>query len=107
MQKYGIKFLPSYLVLRGDGNELGRILGEKTRAEFYPQLNKLLDSGETLDALRAAVKDGSADSRSEERRVGKECVSTCSSRWSPAHYANNTHKQYNHNDKRERSRNKR
>src|SRR3546814_17256980 len=24
--------------------------------------------------------------RSEERRVGKECVSTCSSRWSPEHY---------------------
>src|SRR3546814_11630236 len=24
--------------------------------------------------------------RSEERRVGKECVSTCSSRWSPFHY---------------------
>src|SRR3546814_3326691 len=23
--------------------------------------------------------------RSEERRVGKECVSTCSSRWSPCH----------------------
>src|SRR3546814_19922270 len=23
------------------------------------------------------------DLRSEERRVGKECVSTCSSRWSP------------------------
>src|SRR3546814_15694265 len=23
--------------------------------------------------------------RSEERRVGKECVSTCSSRWSPFH----------------------
>src|SRR3546814_4445951 len=23
--------------------------------------------------------------RSEERRVGKECVSTCSSRWSPTH----------------------
>src|SRR3546814_14573404 len=23
--------------------------------------------------------------RSEERRVGKACVSTCSSRWSPAH----------------------
>src|SRR3546814_20005013 len=26
--------------------------------------------------------------RSEERRVGKECVSTCSSRWSPYHYKN-------------------
>src|SRR3546814_19727621 len=24
--------------------------------------------------------------RSEERRVGKECVSPCSSRWSPYHY---------------------
>src|SRR3546814_13349148 len=26
-----------------------------------------------------------ADFRSEERRVGKECVSTCRSRWSPFH----------------------
>src|SRR3546814_20686566 len=25
------------------------------------------------------------DQRSEERRVGKECVSTCRSRWSPEH----------------------
>src|SRR3546814_5924246 len=34
-------------------------------------------------AHRAA---GRADrDRSEERRVGKECVSTCSSRWSPYH----------------------
>src|SRR3546814_16929509 len=24
--------------------------------------------------------------RSDERRVGKECVSTCRSRWSPYHY---------------------
>src|SRR3546814_11555867 len=27
--------------------------------------------------------------RSEERRVGKECVSTCRSRWSPYHYTKN------------------
>src|SRR3546814_13118755 len=27
----------------------------------------------------------SAAVRSEERRVGKECVSTCRSRWSPSH----------------------
>src|SRR3546814_14311443 len=32
-------------------------------------------------AQRQALKD-----RSEERRVGKECVSTCRSRWSPDHY---------------------
>src|SRR3546814_14281150 len=28
--------------------------------------------------------------RSEERRVGKECVSTCRSRWSPYHYKTKT-----------------
>src|SRR3546814_14025152 len=33
-----------------------------------------------LDALL-----GLAQSRSEARRVGKECVSTCRSRWSPYH----------------------
>src|SRR3546814_13453198 len=27
--------------------------------------------------------------RSEERRVGKECVSTCKSRWLPYHYKEN------------------
>src|SRR3546814_14407704 len=27
--------------------------------------------------------------RSEERRVGKECVSTCRSRWSQSHYKKN------------------
>src|SRR3546814_3923445 len=31
-----------------------------------------------------AVGDRASD-RSEERRVGKECVSTCRSRWSPYH----------------------
>src|SRR3546814_16721392 len=28
--------------------------------------------------------------RSEARRVGKECVSTCRSRWSPYHYTKKT-----------------
>src|SRR3546814_15646960 len=30
-----------------------------------------------------------ADARSEERRVGNECASTCSSRWSPYHSKKN------------------
>src|SRR3546814_11145034 len=30
------------------------------------------------------------ENRSEERRVGKECVSTCRSRWSPYHYKTKT-----------------
>src|SRR3546814_11370191 len=39
------------------------------------------------DIVREPVGDGAAalQRRSEERRVGKECVSTCSSRWSPYH----------------------
>src|SRR3546814_66997 len=33
----------------------------------------------------AAGRFGGEPGRSEERRVGKECVSTCRSRWSPYH----------------------
>src|SRR3546814_13432204 len=37
--------------------------------------------------------------RSEERRVGKECVSTCRSRWSPYHYKKKIYTEpYTHND---------
>src|SRR3546814_8240752 len=32
-----------------------------------------------------SVTRGRKPCRSEERRVGKECVSTCRSRWSPSH----------------------
>src|SRR3546814_16589990 len=32
-----------------------------------------------------------AQERSEERRVGNECVSTCRSRWSPDHYKKTNH----------------
>src|SRR3546814_14495890 len=31
------------------------------------------------------LREGMPIGRSEERRVGKECVSTCRSRWSPYH----------------------
>src|SRR3546814_6876399 len=34
---------------------------------------------------RGAHATASDAARSEERRVGKECVSTCRSRWSPYH----------------------
>src|SRR3546814_13780888 len=41
---------------------------------------------EIVKSIRAdaIIATGRSD-RSEERRVGKECVSTCSSRWSPSH----------------------
>src|SRR3546814_14257079 len=39
---------------------------------------------------------GIASGRSEERRVGKECVSTCRSRWSPYHYKKKMNKNRDH-----------
>src|SRR3546814_18055226 len=40
----------------------------------------LLDAG-----IRCVIAPSFADIRSEERRGGKECVSTCRSRWSTDH----------------------
>src|SRR3546814_15770002 len=39
------------------------------------------DGGDILDDLMISNQGD----RSEERRVGKACVSTCRSRWSPSH----------------------
>src|SRR3546814_21177157 len=46
--------------------------------------------GELIGALRElgttiVLAEQNLHFRSEERRVGKECVSTCRSRWSPYH----------------------
>src|SRR3546814_5594562 len=37
------------------------------------------------DDSKSSRPNGHFATRSEERRVGKECVSTCRSRWSPYH----------------------
>src|SRR3546814_2770964 len=44
-----------------------------------------LGEGSEFDDLLAVGDAALAVDRSEERRVGKECVSTCRSRWSPYH----------------------
>src|SRR3546814_1896145 len=49
------------------------------------------DAGERRDAgpgrqqIEPLARRQRIEHRSEERRVGKECVSTCRSRWSPYH----------------------
>src|SRR3546814_12482370 len=61
------------------------VVAQKTFIEAYKQYR-----GEYFGSLLTG--------RSEERRVGKECVSTGRSRWSPHHYKNNTsspHNQHN------------
>src|SRR3546814_14681250 len=40
---------------------------------------------EAQDRHARALEAPGAECRSEERRVGKECVSKCRSRWSPYH----------------------
>src|SRR3546814_15601988 len=47
----------------------------------------ILEEGEDAGAISPpAAAKGNGAPRSEERRVGKECVSPCRSRWSPYHY---------------------
>src|SRR3546814_20884507 len=48
------------------------------------EIGKALGLSEDVTARLASTVWGS-HGRSEERRVGKECVSTCRSRWSPYH----------------------
>src|SRR3546814_19914937 len=49
-----------------------------------PVAEQQLSEPHTVDTLAAAIADAVAmlPLRSEERRLGKECVSTCRSRWS-------------------------
>src|SRR3546814_15069911 len=64
--------------------EIGRIsnVSYDAKAEALLQLNTDMSelSRQFVDAYYAADS-----TRSEERRVGKECVSTCRSRWSRYH----------------------
>ena len=53
MKKLAVKALPSYVVLKADGSELGRITAEQPREKFYPALEHILAGGDALDALKA------------------------------------------------------
>src|SRR3546814_19411570 len=56
-------------------------LAAEAAASPFPDL---LEEARSFSAQAlASLKDRPTEDRSEERRVGKECVSTCRSRWSP------------------------
>jgi len=61
MNKLKITFLPSYVVLNEQGTELGRISAEQPRQKFYPKINTILASGNTLDTLKSKATAGSVD----------------------------------------------
>src|SRR3546814_12070712 len=54
--------------------------GDLSRSRIYADVSKGMMPGGIESWLPLFFNDGT---RSEERRVGKECVSTCRSRWSP------------------------
>src|SRR3546814_19664678 len=62
----------------------------KVEAGHYELDEGLVDVGDIADQVCGLLREQGAAARlrSEERRVGKECVSTCRSRWSPYHYKN-------------------
>src|SRR3546814_18569587 len=82
-QRHDVRQQPSW-------PDAGALAAATRELAAYPPLVSPADT----DALRAALTQaqagrafllpgGDCAERSEERRVGKECVSTCRSRWAP------------------------
>src|SRR3546814_14713111 len=97
----------SYLVFARHGGRKPFTHDDRKWIELVaPHLNGMLQGARGLDLHRLRLGLSSddwrcaicdvrglvlvAEARSEERRVGKECVSTCRSRWSPCHEKKNT-----------------
>src|SRR3546814_7330676 len=74
LEKYRCRRSPLWPALPGSGAAV-----RSGRRETAPQARQ------RRWPLRGATAANSTSHRSEERRVGKECVSTCRSRWSPYH----------------------
>src|SRR3546814_17530666 len=81
----------------------GAIKVDETNQSSVPSIYAVGDVTDRIQLTPVAIREGQAfadsvyggqptvvdyknvPSRSEERRVGKECVGTCRSRWSPFH----------------------
>src|SRR3546814_11565151 len=70
---YGLGVVPYSPIARG-------VLTGKYQAGQTPPKDSRAGRGD-----KRMMETEFRDERSEERRVGKECVSTCRSRWSPYH----------------------
>src|SRR3546814_18801828 len=80
---------------------------DRTEARAKPAI-------EAADERRAAAlphrarrpfghREHTTEQRSEERRVGKECVSTCRSRLSPYHYTKNENEQQSKTNRKQKT----
>ena len=65
--------LPGVAVLVMEGTSVCRCLGDNVLWDVYCR------------CITGVIAGGCVGGRSEERRVGKECIEPCRSRWSPYH----------------------
>src|SRR3546814_18188366 len=86
--------LPALISLWCFQKERCRQIASNAKIAAASDADRAVDMGRECLAPGIAVEQGwkhlqrqsgSNKQRSEERRVGKECVSTCRSRWSPYH----------------------
>src|SRR3546814_15363417 len=80
----------AFRVMKAQSPRGGRIINNGSISAHAPRPNSIPYTA-TKHAVTGLTKSGSLDgrkydiARSDERRVGKECVSTCRSRWWPYH----------------------
>src|SRR3546814_16679116 len=82
----GADAYPSYLIVM-PAEVLATLYGKYGAQLLEQNVRCFLQArGKVNQGIRATIiNEPSMFFRSEERRVGKECVSTCRSRWSPYH----------------------
>src|SRR3546814_15954104 len=73
------------VLLQGQNYHLARVSGKKRHVVVSTALSQTSNRATRLLSYSGNRHMTVQGSRSEERRVGKECVSTCRSRWSPYH----------------------
>src|SRR3546814_1646640 len=69
------------------------VVSVDSKASSKEKKEKRRSRGEKRSELLGPSRSDKEGKRSEERRVGKECVSTCRSRWSPYHEKKKTNTQ--------------
>src|SRR3546814_14500831 len=110
--------LPDGLIVRPADAEDDEAIDSVIRAAFSgtefghqgeAELVRMIEADGDVRVSLVAERDGGivghalfsrmdVEARSEERRVGKECVRTCRCRWSPYHYKKHRSNKYKKNN---------
>src|SRR3546814_2793647 len=72
-------------IMLGEAHKLGSLIHPDHLERFTTRSKAGFHSGKPWEDTVPIRRYDGEWRRSEERRVGKECVSTCRSRWSPDH----------------------